>query len=210
MSFSEILQDFFIGIGVDWVLYILVGLSVLSIAVIIERYVFFARRRVTPDMILALSKGNLDQGPDRAMEVRIARHIKELADGGVDLQDVENAVEIELRKHKTSYESGLTFLATLGNNAPFVGLLGTVLGIMAAFFQLATITENTEKNELLMSSISEALIATAMGLVVAIPAVMFYNIFRKRVSAAVEQAREVATHRMRCVFGKGDGCKSNE
>jgi biopolymer transport protein ExbB/TolQ len=86
-------------------------------------------------------------------------------------------------------------------------LLGTVIGIMAAFFRLSDIAENTEKNALLMQSISEALIATAIGLVVALPAVMFYNVFRKRVNAAVEQAREISTHRMRCAYGGEDGCE---
>ena len=57
-----------------------------------------------------------------------------------------------------------------------------------------------------MSGISQALIATAVGLFVAIPAVLFYNVFRKRVNVATEQAREIVTHRMRCLFGDGNGC----
>ncbi|MBM4397335.1 MAG: MotA/TolQ/ExbB proton channel family protein [Deltaproteobacteria bacterium] len=205
MGFSGTLQDFFLGIGVDWVLYLLVGLSVLSVAVIIERWVFFARRRVTPDAVHALARGQVAPGFRDAMERRVAARVAALAAEGASRDDMENGVEQELRKRRGRYETGLTFLATLGNNAPFVGLLGTVLGIMAAFWQLSTITDTQQKNEALMTSISEALIATAMGLIVAIPAVAFYNVFRKRVNAAVEQSREIATHRVRALRGGDDG-----
>lgn len=203
MSFSNVLQEFFLGIGVDWVLWILVGLSVISLGIILERWIFFFRRRVPPDVVRLLAGGKECTAPHDAMECRIARRISELAAENIGRDDAENALETELRKQRLRYDSGLTFLATLGNNAPFVGLLGTVLGIMAAFWQLSAIQETTQKNEMLMSSISEALIATAMGLVVAIPAVAFYNVFRKRVNAAVEQSREIATHRLRGVFGNG-------
>jgi biopolymer transport protein ExbB/TolQ len=200
-----VLQEFFLGIGVDWVLYLLVGLSVLSVAVILERWVFYTRRRVGPDVVHALARGEKVTVREDAIEVRVARRIAEVAAEGASREDVEDAFETELRKRRLRYESGLTFLATLGNNAPFVGLLGTVLGIMAAFWQLSAIADTAQKNEMLMSSISEALIATAMGLIVAIPAVAFYNIFRKRVNAAVEHAREIAMQRVRVLFGGGNG-----
>jgi len=203
LGFGAVLQDFFIGIGVDWVLYILVALSVLSVAVVLERWVFYFRRRVTPDMVRLIARGEAAAASRDAMEVRVAGSLARLAAEGANRDDAEEAVDTELRKQRMRYEAGLTFLATLGNNAPFVGLLGTVLGIMAAFWQLSAVSEAAQKNEMLMTSISEALIATAMGLVVAIPAVAFYNVFRKRVNAAVEQSREIASHRLRALFGEG-------
>jgi biopolymer transport protein ExbB/TolQ len=130
------------------------------------------------------------------MERRVAERVDALAGSGLSRDDLQARVEIELRKERQRYEKGLTFLATLGNNAPFVGLLGTVIGIMAAFYQLSDIKEASTRNEFIMGSISEALVATAMGILVAIPAVLFYNVFRKRAAAAAEQAREVATHRL--------------
>jgi len=75
---------------------------------------------------------------------------------------------------------------------------------MAAFFVLADVGETAEKNELLMTAISEALVATAMGLIVAIPAVMFYNIFRRKVSASVEQTKEIVTGLIHRKFGGGE------
>jgi biopolymer transport protein ExbB len=71
----------------------------------------------------------------------------------------------------------LGVLATVGSNAPFLGLLGTVLGIIQAFGELASESGNTAA---VMASISEALVATAVGLFVAIPAVVAYNTFSRR------------------------------
>jgi biopolymer transport protein ExbB len=76
-------------------------------------------------------------------------------------------------------ERNLAFLGTLGSNAPFIGLFGTVIGIIKAFHDLA-------KNQaggvtVVMAGISEALVATAVGLLVAIPAVVAFNYFNRRV-----------------------------
>jgi biopolymer transport protein ExbB len=205
MNFASLLQRFFMGIGVGWVLYALAGLSVVSLAVILERWLFYRRRRVAPDDAARLARGEDTRAPHDAIERRVAERLAALAPGAASRSDADGAVEVELRRGRARYEAGLTFLATLGNNAPFVGLLGTVLGIMAAFWQLATITDAARKNELLMAGISEALIATAMGLVVAIPAVAFYNVFRRRVTAALEQARAIATGRLALTYGADHG-----
>jgi len=204
VKFSELLQEFFIALGVDWVLYLLILLSVISLAFIFERWLFYFRRRVTPDAARKLLCGNTAGLPKDCMESIVAAHMLDGEKNYTDREDAESALETEIRKQKARYEKGLTFLATLGNNAPFIGLLGTVLGIMAAFFSLSDLGETTQKNELLMTSISEALVATAMGLIVAIPAVMFYNIFRRKVSASVEQTKEIATGLVHRKFGGGD------
>ena len=77
-------------------------------------------------------------------------------------------------------ERRLLILGTLGNNAPFIGLFGTVLGVIKAFHDLAQ--AGSAGPEVVMQGLSEALIATAVGLFVAIPAVMAYNYFQKRVN----------------------------
>ena len=205
MNFEQVLQQFFMGIGVEWVLWLLMALSGISVALIVERWLFYRRRRVPSEAVVALSHGQETAVHKNAMERRVSEHVGELSGKGYDREDLNNSIEVELRKQRDRYDRGLTFLATLGNNAPFIGLLGTVLGIMEAFYQLADITETTKKNDLIMTSISEALIATAMGLIVAIPAVMAYNVFRKRVNAATEQAREIANHRMLHLNGGDHG-----
>ena len=78
-------------------------------------------------------------------------------------------------KEKQRYNSRLQVLATVGSNAPFIGLFGTVLGIIQAFKDLANASAGVGNS--VMSGISEALVATAVGLLVAIPAVVAYNIF---------------------------------
>ena len=88
-------------------------------------------------------------------------------------------------------ERGLAYLGTLGNNAPFIGLFGTVIGIIMAFEELGTAGRATAgarrrpRRPSVMSSIAEALVATAIGLAVAIPSVAFYNYFQRRIKATV-------------------------
>ncbi len=79
---------------------------------------------------------------------------------------------------RKKFEAGLLFLGTLGNNAPFIGLFGTVLGIVTAFRELGANSMGAMGN--VMSGIAEALIATAVGILVALPAVVFYNVFQKK------------------------------
>jgi len=87
-------------------------------------------------------------------------------------------------EERTRLEEGLTVLATLGANAPFIGLFGTVLGIMHAFGELGVNQSGTSG---VMTGISEALIATAVGLFVAIPAVVAYNLYSRRIRTAITE-----------------------
>lgn len=182
------------------ILYLLLGLSVLSIGLIIERWWFFNRRRTD---VAALSEGlrktlrsNDVSGArrllekDRSIEAEIIGEALGWYDQGPEA--VEQIVAKAVRARRKKFEGGLVFLGTLGNNAPFIGLFGTVLGIVTAFKELGATTGNAGgaaggMNNV-MSSISEALIATAVGILVALPAVIFYNIFQKRGSDIEENA----------------------
>ena len=88
-------------------------------------------------------------------------------------------------------DRGLAVLATVGSNAPFVGLFGTVLGIIQSFHDLAVNT--AEASEAVMGGISEALVATAVGLMVAIPAVVLYNTFLRWTRARVARVESLAS-----------------
>jgi biopolymer transport protein ExbB len=99
--------------------------------------------------------------------------------------------EASLIAERRSLEKRLVILSTLGNNTPFIGLLGTVLGIMKAFRDLAEMGDSGPA--VVMRGISEALIATAMGLAVAIPVVIAYNALARMVQDKISQAEEVAT-----------------
>lgn len=91
----------------------------------------------------------------------------------------ENLTSYEPLTLKLLLEKRLGILATFGNNAPFIGLFGTVLGVIKAFHSLGTSTEFGVRA--VMTGISEALVATAMGLFVAIPSVIAYNYFVRKI-----------------------------
>jgi biopolymer transport protein TolQ len=98
-------------------------------------------------------------------------------EGGID--NVERAMRRAMREQITRLERALTFLATTGSTAPFIGLFGTVWGIMNAFMGLSRSGSSTI--QAVAPGIAEALIATAVGLAAAIPAVMTYNYFSRQV-----------------------------
>jgi biopolymer transport protein ExbB len=106
-------------------------------------------------------------------------HFRDAAQG---LSDLMSGKIIEERM---LLEKRLTILNTLGNNAPFIGLLGTVLGVIKAFHGLGTL--GSTGAEVVMRSISSALLATAAGLFIAIPVVMANNYFSKKVKIITQQ-----------------------
>ena len=93
-------------------------------------------------------------------------------------QSAVNAVQASLARRLSS---GMQFLASVGSNAPFIGLFGTVYGIMHSFIGIAN--TNTTNLAVVAPGIAEALLATGIGLFAAIPAVIFYNYFQTRISA---------------------------
>lgn len=97
--------------------------------------------------------------------------------GGID--NVTRAMKRQANVELTKLEYGTTFLATTGSAAPFIGLFGTVWGIMSAFIGLSA--AHSSSIQAVAPGIAEALIATAVGLVAAIPAVMFFNFFTARI-----------------------------
>ena len=94
---------------------------------------------------------------------------------------IDRSMDVAITKETENLTSGLTFLATVGSTAPFVGLFGTVWGIKVAFEEIA-ISQNSSL-AVVAPGISEALMATGIGLLAAIPAVIFYNYFNTRISA---------------------------
>lgn len=90
-------------------------------------------------------------------------------------QRVERAMSVSINREMNKLESGMTFLASVGSTAPFIGLFGTVWGIMNSFSAIAA--SNNTSLAVVAPGIAEALFATALGLVAAIPAVVAYNVF---------------------------------
>ena len=183
--------------GHEITLWLLILLSIMSIAFILERFVFLMKVSATSAVITqrirdTLQSSKLEEieeiAKDRdTLEGRALtyglRHVKER--GPVGLEEIFNSYALTERPY---FEKHLSFLATVGSNAPFIGLLGTVFGIMDAFRSLAT---SQGDPALVMIGISKALVATAIGLLVAIPAVIAYNYFQKKVKAAFQSLESV-------------------
>lgn len=179
-------------------LWILVFLSFLSLGMILER--FFNLRKVSKEssrvreqIKASLQNHQTEFFEDLArdplsFEGRMAnyalKHIKESGTKG--LEEFFNTNILTL---KPELERFLGFLATVGSNAPYLGLLGTVLGIMKAFNDLAQSPEAGQQT--VMAGISLALVATAAGLFVAIPAVIGYNYFGKQVKSIIQNLESV-------------------
>lgn len=173
-------------IGGIWILYLLIVLSILSVAIILERALYFRANQPRPgdfsERILSfLHNGKVEEaavltqaatGPDaRCVQLALSsRHER------TDV--VEQRLEAGILKEHQGMEKRLLILGTLGNIAPFIGLLGTVLGIIRAFYDLSI--SEVGGPSVVMLGIAEALVATALGLFIAIPAVIAYNYFQRR------------------------------
>ena len=180
------------------VLGILIILSIFSFGLIIER--FFALRKAAGQsqmmrarVKMALQSHSISDVEDMAKNIETLegralnfamKHIKE--SGSKGLEEVFNTFSLN---EKPELERSLGFLATVGSNAPYIGLLGTVLGIMKAFNDLAQSTEAGQQT--VMAGISLALVATAAGLFVAIPAVISYNYYQKQVKSIMQSLESV-------------------
>ena len=194
------LQEAFLQLallGANWVLWILVALSIASVAIVIERGLFF-RSVVGRDT--ALLKPIADKMADDDLEgvatlvknagspgARMLAAMVEVADRGVG--SAKAVLEGNRAVEKLRLEKNLSFLGTVGSNAPFIGLFGTVLEILRVFHLLGEQGVTTgEDASAIMTGISEALVATAIGLLVAIPAVIAYNGFQRRVKRFLSEA----------------------
>jgi biopolymer transport protein ExbB/TolQ len=182
----------------EWVLYLLLGLSVISIGVMLERWIFYKRHRVDAAALRDQLAKHLHRGDFAAAAGILEKHdaletnvvLEGLRAHEKGPESVEDLIAGALGHERTRYEKRLNFLATLASNAPYIGLFGTVLGIVRSFRDLAT--NMAEASAAVMAGIAEALIATAVGLLVAIPAVIAFNVFKGRVKDAVTSSQLLA------------------
>ena len=188
------LLELFLFLGSQWVLYVLLVLSVISVAIALERVLHFYQTREDLESLSRALGERLDAGKiddartlltnSRSHMARVAlRGLEGLSQGAGSLEEIiAGATQIERLK----MERGLAFLGTLGNNAPFIGLFGTVLGIIRSFRDLSVNT--IEGSSAVMAGIAEALVATAVGLLVALPAVAIFNTLQRHIRAKLAAA----------------------
>lgn len=185
-------------LGTEWVLWLLIILSVISVAIIIERAIFFYKVNLdmaafTEQLTKHLEANDwqsvtalCEKSPSLACQT-VLRGVEAKSRGSHAMEETMTGYMIGQRQ---KLDHGLMVLGTLGNNAPFIGLFGTVLGIIIAFRDLALNPQGGAA--VVMRGISEALIATAVGLIVAIPAVIAYNFFQRLVKRQISGAEAIS------------------
>ncbi len=221
----------FAMLGAEWVMWLLIFLSVLSVALMLERAVLY--RKMDDDLeklaeevrdLLRASdmdgaKTRLSRSPSPAAMVALAG----LNESDRGAESAEEAMSGATARVRMVLERNLAFLATVGNNAPFVGLFGTVIGIIQAFdalkaqqaaaataaaaggAQAAQAAAGMDAAGRVMGTIAEALVATAIGLLVAIPAVAAFNYFSRKVKSILSSGDTISHVVLAHLKAKGPG-----
>jgi len=188
--------------GASWVLWFLGILSVLSIGVMVERWLFYRSRGGDLKALAQMLDARLAAGDRQAAVQELARSrslAAAIAAAGLRLADrgpeaADKAMQSAVALERGRLERWLAYLGTLGNNAPFIGLFGTVIGVIRAFEELGhgapghagaptSAAASQVASQAVMASIAEALVATAVGILVALPAVAAFNYFQRRIAS---------------------------
>ena len=201
MNLTQKLLSFTL-LGAEWVLWLLIGLSIASVGIMIERFLYYRSLNLDFEALAdglrrRLAKSDFEGARKLARETNGVE--AEVALAG--LTEVERGVDAVAAammgaksRTKLKLERNLAFLGTLGSNAPFIGLFGTVIGVVQAFAALGEAAKTPLAGaagasqmapQAVMSSIAEALVATAVGLIVAIPAVAFNNLFQRLIKSTL-------------------------
>ena len=220
MNTVETVKDLLLHFGASWVLWLLFALSVGSLGIVVERWLFFRTKDADVRALAAELDAHLSNGstaaalealrPLRSVGAAVARAGLRLAPRGA--ASAEKGMQSATSAERKALEERLAYLGTLGNNAPFVGLLGTVIGVILAFEQLgqATGTAGTGgasqvASAAVMSAIAEALVATAVGIGVALPAVAAYNYLQRRIATLLDDAETLSTLVLAYLVSTGPG-----
>ena len=185
----------FAMMGATWIMWLLVALSVGGVAVALERAIYLIRtsenvRKLKQQILGLLRTGDVEEA--RKQLSRSPSHVASIIAAGLEDTDdgtasAEERMNGATQLAKLRMEKRLAFLGTLGSNAPFIGLLGTVIGIIRAFHSLNDAAGKVTAG--LMAEVGEALVATAIGILVALPAIAFFNFFQRIIKARLARAQ---------------------
>ena len=213
-------KQILLEVGATPIMYLMIALSVVSVAIMIERGWFFTMVSENIAKLAEALGGRLnehDLDGARALVAKsksaeaaiVAAGLKQLGRGA---EAAEEAMASATALQRMRLERRLAFLGTVGNNAPFIGLLGTVIGIVQAFEMLSAGAGAGAGGSAggpasqVMGSIAESLVATAIGLVVAIPAVAAFNYFQRRIRATFSNSD--ALKHILLAYAKGEATQS--
>jgi biopolymer transport protein ExbB len=195
----------------SWVLVLMIVLSIIVVAVTIERWFYFARTKLDSDKFLEQIKAYIiDEKYDEAIAFsKKSRGVipivvrAGLEERHLPRDEVAKLMEAAQAEQKVNLQRYLSILGSIGSTAPFIGLFGTVLGIIKAFRDLAASAGGGP--EIVMVGIAEALVSTAAGLAVAIPAVLLYNYFTDKVKNIVVEMDTVTRRTLVILANYGEG-----
>lgn len=177
----------------SWVMTVILGVSVIAIALIVERFIYFGKRRAKAAKFFEKVKETFATGgiPEvlalvKNYDVPFA-HIVRVAFENYNLPDemIAELMEGEILEQRSRMERFLGGLNTIGNVAPLLGLLGTVLGLISAFANIAT--SGSGGPAVVAKGVQEALYTTAFGLIVAVPTIFAYNYFAKKATDLTDE-----------------------
>jgi biopolymer transport protein ExbB len=190
-------------------MYILLFCSVLSVTILLERILYYRKRSRTKRVGFmariekALRSGNIE----KAMEIcsNTNTPFSNVVYSGLDLygsheRGISSAMEREITIETTKLERYTSIVGTVGNTAVYIGLFGTVLGIIRAFHDIAG--AGAGGMSIVIGGVAEALVCTATGLFVAIPAVIAFNYFTRRVDHFINDMELCASELVDLIGGK--------
>jgi biopolymer transport protein ExbB len=180
------------------VMLVILACSVVTFGFALERVLYFWRRRGDPDAVIAEAKERVKNGrlQEAAWSCGMTLHpvgpvASQVIQGAHLPPDLlEEKIQIAMSEQRLLLERNLGVLGTMGNTAPLIGLLGTVWGIMRAFHDMAR--TGSAGPSVVAAGVAEALFTTAAGLIVAVPAVMLYNHFVRRIAVMLTVAENQA------------------
>lgn len=209
-------------LGAEWVLYVLVFLSVFSVSLLFERSFFYKTalkgiedfRKSLRDAVssgeweralqIAKARSNSQSAEKPDLEANMAVALLSERTGTPEI--LNELAQDQVIRAKIKWEKSLSMLATIGNNAPFVGLFGTVLGIIKAFNDLSQAGGAGGAGASgVTAGVADALVATAVGILVAIPAVAGFNLYQRRTKAALSEAEALKSFLVGKIAGNAKG-----
>ncbi len=189
-------------LGAEWVNWVLVLLGFAGLAITADRVILYWRTREGFGALQAAFQGalrrhdlagavGLVQGDSLVRNV-LRSGLDALQRGVQEPKAVEEDMLAQLAAERSRYDARVAWLTTIANIAPLVGLLGTIIGIVGAFYGLGRAgTTQSAGNPQVMTSIAEALASTAIGIFVAVPGVVSYNLLRSHMAVRLRQAESL-------------------
>ncbi|HER43734.1 MAG TPA: MotA/TolQ/ExbB proton channel family protein [Candidatus Eisenbacteria bacterium] len=198
-------------VGSSWIVMVLIGFSVITLGIVIERALYYMKRKDKPEKAFAAALSKLRRG-QKAEAVRVCEACNHpmgavaaqiLESESRDPEEAEERLQIALSQQKLFLERNLGILGTMAAVAPLVGLFGTVWGIMRAFRDMGT--TGSAAPSVVAAGVAEALVTTAVGLMIAVPALMLYNHFSRRMGVMLTEAENNARSLRLALFDGASG-----